>query len=68
MHPEARKFEKGEPIKRVDMAVVHILGDGWVYFRDQLQHPAWAENWSIAFLRQHIRAGRIFYAVPKVAP
>ena len=62
------KFQKGGPIKRPDLAVVHILGNGWVYHNDKLTHPAWAENWSLAFLRQHIRAGRIFYAVPVVAP
>lgn len=59
----AHKFEKGEAIATPTAAAVHILGEGWVYYRDQLQHPAWAENWSLAFLRQHIRAGRIHYAI-----
>lgn len=61
------KFQKGDEITTVAAAVVHILGDGWVYHNEKLTHPAWAENWSLSFLRQHVRAGRVFYAVP-VAP
>lgn len=63
-----RKYQKGDSITRPDLAVVHILGDGWVYHNNKLTHPAWAEHWSIAFLRQNIRAGQIFYAVPVVQP
>ena len=63
MPTQPHKFEKGEPVSTVAAAAIHIMNDGWLYFRDQLQHPAWSINWSLAFLRQQTRAGRIFYAV-----
>lgn len=59
----ARDLRQGEAISSVAAAVNHILGDNPIFWRGKVWPAFVSEQWSVAFLKQKVRASELFYAV-----
>ena len=60
-----KTFERGEPIKTLDQ----FLDQEFVQFMHKVYHRGWAHGWSIRYICNLIKAGRLYTVkrIPKEA-